>query len=143
MHKLIHIYFILFRFWMTFPEKLRFLLVGGYNTVFSYLLYILFLYLLNNDSPQIALILSFLISSLNSYLTQKFFVFNTRGHYLKEYLRCVETWGIAYLFNVGLLWICIHYLKLNAYIAQIPVLILISIINYILLKYFAFRKKII
>ncbi len=141
MHKLIEIYLILFRFWMTFPEKLRFLLVGGYNTVFSYALYTLFLYLSNGSLPQIALAGSFFISSLNSYLTQKFFVFNTRGNYKQEYIRCLETWVISYFCNAGLLWLFIDCLKLNPYIAQIPALILVAVINYVLLKYFAFKKK--
>ncbi len=150
MKKLINLYLIIFRFWMRFPEKLRFLLVGGYNTVFSYLLYVLLLYLFERYltafistslAPQIALFLSFTLSSVNSYLTQKFYVFNTRGNYVSEYVRCLGTWGISYGLNAGLLWLFTVILSINPYFSQLLITIILTINSYVLLKYFAFRKK--
>lgn len=141
MKKLVEYYLVLFHFWMKFPEKLRFLLVGGYNTVISYLIYVLCLYFLEGNYSQLALLLSFLISSVNSYLTQKFYVFNTRGHYMREYLLCLASWGISYVANAGLLLGFTAFFSLNPYTAQIPCLIVIAVLNYILLKYIAFYRS--
>ncbi len=151
MKKIIELYLIIFHFWMKFPEKLRFLLVGGYNTVLSYLLYVLFLYLFETHHnqldifteiiPQIALFLSFILSSINSFLTQKFYVFNTRGNYITEYIRCLGSWGIGYSLNTALLWLFISKLGINPYWAQLIIVILLTINSYLLLKYFAFRKR--
>ncbi len=150
MHKIIELYLIVFRFWMRFPEKIRFLLVGGYNTVFSYLLYVSFLYLFTTClsayiteavAPQVALFLSFALSSINSYLTQKFYVFNTRGHYMTEYVRCLGSWGINYLLNMFLLWLFTTILAVNPYLAQLIIAIILTVTSYVLLKYFAFRKR--
>ena len=137
MSKILNLYWALFNFWMRFPEKIRYLLVGGYNTVISYALYALFLWKWGH--PQWALFWSFFISSINSYWTQKIYVFNTRGHVLREYTRCLFSWGISYLMNValleGFLW-----LHLNEYFAQFVALILVTINSYLMLKYIAFQN---
>ena len=135
----IHLYNKIFQFWMQFPQKIRFLLVGGYNTVFSYALYALFIYLY--IPAQLALFLSFLLSSLNSYITQKFYVFNTKGNYVKEYLKCLVTWFGSYIINAILLEGLMHFGRLNAYIAEFIALVLITVYSYIALKYFAFKGK--
>lgn len=124
--------------WMTLPEKLRFVLVGGYNTVFSYVLYACFVYC--GMGAQAALALSFFISSFNSYFTQKFYVFNTRGNYVNEYTKCLSTWIGSYLLNALLLFLFMK-LGLNAYIAEFLVLVLLTVYSYVALKYFAFKEK--
>lgn len=138
-NKLIQLYQKLFQFWMRFPQKLRFLLVGGYNTVFSYALYALFIYI--GITAQLALFLSFLLSSINSYITQKFYVFNTKGHYLSEYVKCLFTWFGSYLINAILLECFMRFIDLNPYLAEFLALILITIYSYITLKYFAFKVR--
>lgn len=129
----------IFNLWMRFPQKIRFLLVGGYNTVFSYALYVLFVYMGLN--AQLALFFSFLISSLNSYFTQKFYVFNTKGNYFKEYTKCLITWFGSYLLNAVILACLMKFLNLNPYLAEFVALVLITIYSYIVLKYFAFKQK--
>ena len=102
-NKIIQLYLIVFNFWMKFPQKIRFILVGGYNTVISYGIYALILWSINEKSPQLALFYSFIISSFHNFLTHKIYVFNTKGNYLKEYPKCFLTWSISYFFNTLLL----------------------------------------
>ena len=121
---------------MRFPEKLRYLLVGGYNTVVSYALYALYLWL--GADPQVALFLSFLVSSLSSYWTQRIYVFNTRGNVGEEYIKCLIAWGISYGLNAALLSVFL-WMGLNPYVAQVVALILVTINSYLMLKHIAFR----
>lgn len=137
----IDVYFKLFNFWMKFPEKIRYVLVGGYNTVISYLLYALFLWLMNSNFEQVALFFSFIVSSLNSYWTQKIYVFNTKGNVKKEYCKCLISWGVSYALNVVLLFLFVKVLELNPYVAQFFALILVTINSYLMLKKFAFKEK--
>lgn len=138
MMKIIALYQTVFQFWMRFPEKIRYLLVGGYNTVISYALYALFLYLMQESYPQAALLLSNLVASVNSYWTQKIYVFGTKGNYWNEYVRCLFSWGCSYVLNAGLL--ALFLMKLNPYTAQVLALALVTINSYLMLKYIAFRK---
>ena len=149
MSKLIEWYWALFHFWMRFPEQIRYILVGGYNSVVSYALYALFLWLLDKyqpalsfwmwSNPQLALFLSFLTSSVNSYWTQKIYVFATKGNYLKEYIRCLLSWGVGYLLNTAILEGLIR-LGLNPYLAQGIALALVAVCSYLMLKYLAFQN---
>ncbi len=140
MRKIKEWYDVLFRFWMTFPEKIRFLLVGGYNTVVSYALYSLFLYLLGGMMAQTALFLSFLVSSVNSYWTQRIYVFQSKNKALfKEYIRCLTAWGVNYVINAGLLFVLTWFL--NPYLAQLVALTLVTVNSYLMLKYMAFNPK--
>ena len=137
MKKLIELYLKVYHFWMRFPEKLRYLFVGGYNTVISYALYVLFQWLW--EIPQTALFLSFMVSSVNSYWTQKIYVFGTKGNCKKEYMKCLVCWGISYGLNVVLLELFLK-MNLNPYSAQVLALALVTINSYLMLKYIAFQR---
>lgn len=123
---------------MRLPQKLRFLLVGGYNTLFSYLLYMAFLYYFETW-VQLSLFLSYLLSSVHNYLTQKFYVFNTRGSYVREYLKCVIVWVLSYGLNAAILGFLTHVCHINPYVAQIMSQIPVIVFNFVFLKYFAFQ----
>ena len=74
----------------------RYLLIGGWNTVFGYSLYVLFTALL---LPRIrygyilASALSNLLSITVAYFGYKIFVFKTHGNYFFEWLRCLVVYG--------------------------------------------------
>jgi putative flippase GtrA len=78
----------------------RYLLVGICNTAFAYGSYALFTALLDRHIPVSYLAASLISSVLNitvSFLGYKWFVFKTRGNYLKEWIRCLTVYsgGIA------------------------------------------------
>jgi putative flippase GtrA len=81
-------------------QFLRYLLVGGWNTIFGYATYALFTALL---MPRVrfgyiaASALSSVINITVAYLGYKFFVFKTRGNYLAEWLRCMAVYGSGML----------------------------------------------
>ena len=83
----------------------------------------------------------FVFSSVFSYLNQKFFVFNTRGNYVKEYLKCCSTWFVSYLLNVLILELLVKFCIKNVLVSQFISLLTVSIVTYVLFKYFAFSKK--
>lgn len=128
-------------FWFSLPEKIRFLLVGGFNTVVSYLMFICFIHFLGESKYQICLCLSWVVSSVVSFSTQKIFVFETRGHWISEYVKCLCSWSIGYVINAGALELSISVFALNVYIGQASAIILTTIVTYLLFKHFAFKRK--
>ncbi len=132
---------VIWNFWFKLPEKIRFLLVGGFNTVVSYLMFVGFIYVLGQDKYQLSLGLSWLLSSIISFSTQKIFVFETRGHWMSEYVKCLCSWSIGYVINAGALELSISVLALNVYIGQAAAIILTTIVTYLLFKYFAFKRR--
>ena len=141
---LVNIFWKIWNFWFALPDKLRFLLVGGFNATVQYLLYVCFLYFVNEEKYQTALILSWIISSVSSFATQKIFVFCTKGKFIdwvKEYIKCLGVWVTSYIINAVILEMLVNYGKINAYAAQIIAVACTTITSYILLKYFAFGHK--
>ncbi len=133
------LYSYILKKWFQLPQPVRFILVGGWNTCVAYGLYVLILWIMDSKHPQIALFASFILSTVQGYLTQKIFVFHTKGNYVKEYVKCLGTWGICYLFNAFLLGVFLYF-KFNPYIGQLFSCLIISVNSYLMLKYIAFRN---
>jgi len=129
----------LIRRWFNLSDKIRFLLVGGFNAGVSYLIYSAFCLILGESAYQIALALAWTISSAVSFTTQKFLVFKGNGNWFKEYLKCCTTWFFSYMINAGLLEFIVKVLHLNVFIAQIIATLAAAIFTYILFKKFAFK----
>ncbi len=139
---LIKIFRTLWNFWFKLPDKIRFLLVGGFNATVQYLIYACLLYFWSEEKYQTALVLSWVISSVSSFATQKIFVFCTKGkpiEWLKEYAKCVSVWVISYFINAIILGILVNFADLNAYLAQIIAITCTTVTTYILFKHFAFK----
>ncbi len=130
----------LYNLWCKIDDKIRFLFIGCVNAGISYIIYALSLFVLGESNYQICVALQWGISSVFSYLNQKFFVFCTKGNYLREYLKCCATWFVSYLINVVILELLMKFVLKNAYIAQFISIFLVSVVTYVLFKYFAFKK---
>lgn len=142
MNILIRLFWRIWNFWFTLPDKLRFVLVGGFNATVQYLLYILFILLLGEQRYQVSLIASWILSTFSSFATQKIFVFCTRGNFsqwCKEYAKCLGVWVVAYFINAVILDLLVKYGSVNVYPAQIIAIVCTTVSSYILFKYFAFK----
>jgi len=127
--------------WCGISDKIRFVLIGGVNAAISYIIFALALWILGSAHYQVCVILQWTLSSVFSYFNQKFFVFCTTGNYLKEYLKCCSTWAVSYLLNVVILELLVRFVIKNVYLAQFISIFLVSVVTYVLFKYFAFKHK--
>ena len=128
------------KLWFEISDKLRFLLVGGFNFCASYLIYTLAIMLLGEIYYQIALAISWIISSVISYTTQRIFVFQANGNILKQYFKCCLTWFFSYSINAFLLEFLVKN-SINVYLAQLIAVSFSAIFTYLMFKAFAFSKK--
>ncbi len=135
------LFFGIWNLWFKFPEKLRFLLVGGFNTVVSYLMFIGFVALLGAERYQQSLVLAWILSSVISFSTQKMFVFCTSGNWFSEYCKCCLTWMLGYFINAIMLEFSVKIVSLNIFVGQALAIILTTVCTYILFKYFAFKGE--
>lgn len=131
----------LYNKWCEIPDKIRFLLVGGYNAAFSYLIFAVALFLIGQEHYQICVALQWIISSVFSFINQKIFVFCTKGHWIKEYLKCCTTWAISYFLNVIILELIVRFVSKNVYVDQFVSIFIVSVVTYVLFKYFVFKHK--
>lgn len=122
-------------------RRVRYLLAGGWNTLFGYGAGVS-LYLLLSKHLHIAIIsiLANAISITMSFVTYKIFVFRSKGRWVIEYLRSYVVYGSAAIFGVGFLWLLVKGLDLNIWIAQAVVIIATIGISYFGHGIFTFRS---
>lgn len=129
----------LYNKWCLIPDKIRFLFIGGVNAAFSYIIFAIAVYLIGQEHYQICVALQWAISSVFSFVNQKLFVFCTKGHWLREYIKCCTTWVVSYAVNAIILEIIVRYMTKNVYVGQFVSILLAAMVTYVLFKYYAFR----
>jgi putative flippase GtrA len=104
-------------------EKLRFLVVGGWNTVFSMAVLWVFERLVPYDAgsalgaavgvvaaKQIVLTASWIVGVTHNLFTFKLLVFRTRGDWLKEYVRMYGVYAVTFVVQSVLVVMVLSYL---------------------------------
>jgi putative flippase GtrA len=84
-------------------QFVRYLCVGVFNTLFGYAVFAILLTLLNAVLPARLLYLTVILASVLStplnitvaYFGYKFFVFRTKGNFLREWLKCFAVYGVG------------------------------------------------
>lgn len=115
-------------------KRIRFLVIGGINTVNGYLISLICYYTL---APHLNIVfISVIINIISitfSFTTNKLFVFRTKGNWLAEYLRCYVVYGGVIFISLVATWLTVEVMLIQFWIAQliiIPILILISYIGH-------------
>ncbi|NTV66181.1 MAG: GtrA family protein [Chlorobaculum sp.] len=120
-------------------SKIAYLLVGGWNTLLGYGVFaLLYYYFSDRLSYAVILTISYVISITNAYLGYKFFVFKTKGGFIKEYFRFYVVYGGTYLANMVAFPVAIKYMGVNPYAAQVIITFIIMVVSYISHKKFSF-----
>ncbi len=132
-------------------QLFRYLLVGGWNTLFGYVVFAGLTYLLTGVVPyayMAAYVLSNVIAITAAYLGYKFFVFRTRGNYLAEYLRFYVVYGGAALLGLALLPIFVTLVaplvstpSHAPYVAQAFVIPLTVVASFVGHRGYSFRSR--
>jgi len=100
-------------------EKINYLLVGGWNTVFGYFTFVLLYFLFSQRIHYLfLLVISSILSITNAYIGYKTFVFKTKGNYVREYLRFYLVYGGVMLINFIALPIIVEFTHFSPPIAQ-------------------------
>ena len=101
-------------------QFVRYLLVGGWNTAFGYFTYVALTWLFSrhvSHGYMYAAVLSNVINISVAFLGYKWFVFRTRGNYLREWMRCFVVYGTAALPSLFVLPVLVNAL---VYLLHVP-----------------------
>jgi putative flippase GtrA len=116
-------------------SSLRFLLVGAFNTAFSYAVYAL---LITIGLPIAwASLGALLIGVVWSFMTQGKIVFKKLSK--ASFFKFVLNWTVIYFLNVELIYKLIQF-NMNAYSAAAVATIPVTIISYFSMKYIVFKE---
>jgi putative flippase GtrA len=138
-------------------ERWRYLLVGGWNTLFSYLLFLGLLALLTgpmrslDSSPAWPLAwiardyyvaigwIGWVFAVPQSTLTMKYLVFRSRGHVLPQIGKAYLVYIPTQIIGSVLLWLTVSLLGLTPQVGALVTVAVTTIASYLGHKYFTFK----
>jgi putative flippase GtrA len=127
-------------------EKLRFLVVGMWNTGLS----LGVLWLLDRYIPydrgsviqkQLILTANWVIAVTQNFFTFKLLVFRTKGHWLAEYVRMYVTYAGTFVVQSLMVQALSAYFGLSVFWANLPTVLVVMILSYLGHKYFTFSSR--
>lgn len=122
-------------------QKIAYLLVGGWNTLFGYAIFVLLYSLLHQMLHYtLILVISYIFCITNAFMSYKFIVFKTKGNLLREYLRFYIVYGASFIVNIALMLIIVEFLKIRPIPAQSVILFFMTIVSYLGHKHYSFGK---
>ena len=138
------------RDWFSKEQRLRFFLVGIWNTIFGYLTFVCLDYVFNSFlSPRYmaymtAAVLSNFLAITNAYFFHKHYTFRSevrgvRGS-IYEYCRFSTTYLVTFVFSMVMLPIVVELFHLAPQLAVALILIICTIISYLGHSRFSFKR---
>jgi putative flippase GtrA len=125
-------------------QKVRYLITGGYNTVFGYLLFVfIFYYFSSTISHYLLLGICHLIGTIHNFFSYSTFVFKPKTNAFKNYLKFNLVYLFIFLLNLVMFILLTKVMNWNLYFSQALIVALIAVLGYILNKNYAFSNKLI
>lgn len=129
------------RLWERFCA-LRFLVVGGFNTVAAYLFFALLYHLFGKGWWDVAIQLATSIFGITlSYITHRIFTYRSHGVWWKEYLRFYVVYGAQLLLHSLLFLVFSTWLGFNGYATQLVLMALFTAVSYWAHKVYSFKEQ--
>lgn len=125
-----------------YREVLLYLLFGGLTTLVN----IVAFYILRKVSVglQISNVIAWFLSVLFAFITNKFFVFESKNNSRKEdFKEMISFFGfraLSLLFDMGFMHVLVSVLNINELFSKILSNVLVIILNYVFSKLFIFKK---
>jgi len=130
------------RLYKKHQEKFNYLLVGIWNTIFGYSVFVALYYLFGQWAHYMFIwVVSTVLAITNAYIGFKSFVFRTKGNYLREYLRFYVVYSGSMLLNIVLLPLCVEILRIAPPAAQGGIICVGAVVNYLGHKHFSFSPQ--
>jgi len=128
------------RFYFQRREKLLYLVVGAWNTLFGYGVWALLQYLFGPYLPYpVVLVIAWPIVVLNAYLGYRKIVFRSKGRVMTELPRFSLVYLVTLAANLVILPIALQVMPFSIYVIQALFTVVVIISSYLGHKFFSFR----
>jgi len=130
--------------------KVKFILVGIWNTIFGYLVFLLIYSLFTNIFTKIyfaymyTMIISQIIATINAFIFHKYITFKSKVKGKKiivEFFRFCLTYVVTFCLSLILLPFFVEVFKIQPQISAAIVILICTVISYFGHSRFSFRRK--
>lgn len=125
-------------------ERVRFVLVGGFNTVVGYGIFVLVqLTIGKHTSYLLSLYIATIVGTIVAFLSHRRFTFRIsgRGKIFIDFFRFAGVNVIALGINTIALPVLVEIGGLNPLVAQALIVIVTTVVSYVGHKFFSFRRR--
>jgi putative flippase GtrA len=124
-------------------KRVRFLIVGGVNTLWGIAAYPLLYVVLNplGVNYLVTLVLAYAVSIAFSFTTQKYLVFRTKGKHVRELSKFLGLQCVILVLNLIALPALVIATGWNPLIIQVILSIVIAVISYFFHNHVTFRSQ--
>ena len=129
-------------------ERVRFLIVGGFNTLFGYALFILFERTIGQLidgwlGDLVSLYAAYAVATVVAFVLHRHFTYRVSGtgNVIIDYLRFVSVYLVALAINTVALPLLVEFAHLEAIVAQGLIVVITTLVSYFGHKLFSFRRK--
>lgn len=122
-------------------ERVRFVIVGGFNTVFGYALYVAFHEIF--DIPYLfSLYGSYVIATLVAFVLHRQFTYRRAGtgNLALDFVRFQGVYVVSLLFNTVALPLLVEVAHWHPTVAQAVIVVFTAVVSYFGHKFFSFRR---
>lgn len=126
------------------PQRqfIRYLLVGGWNTVFGMAVYGGLYYWLGSRVHYLVLAIpANIVAITNAFICYKLIVFRTQGNILREYFRCYIVYGGMMLAGAGALLLLVEWLGMSPVAANCLSTVVLTFVSYLSHRNFSFKPS--
>lgn len=117
-------------------KKIRFVLIGVVNTVFSYTIFAGLIYF--QVQVEYALILSTVAGVIFNYFSYKGVVFKRKAS-AESFIKHVVVYCVVYFFNIQMLFLISKFFTQNTYLAQIICIPMLVMISWVLMNKWVYK----
>ena len=129
------------RLWARFCA-LRFVIVGGFNTVAAYLFFALLYRLFGQGWCDAVIQVAVSIFGITlSYVTHRIFTYKSHGVWWREYLRFYVVYGAQLLLSSALFLVFSTWLGFNGYVTQLVLMAVFTFASYWAHKVYSFKEE--
>ncbi len=131
-------------------QRVAFIVVGGINTLVGYLFFLLFDFTIGRGliprigaplAADVVLACSHVCSVLVAFVLHRRFVFRVRGHVVRDLLRFESVYLVAIGINALVLPLVVATTHWPAFVAQLPVIVVTTMLSYFGHREFSFRRS--
>ncbi len=122
-------------------RQLRFLCVGGFNTIFGPAVFVGLHFSIEHDIGYLGVLtVSWVIAVFEAFLAYRYIVFRVRGNFLLDLARFSLVYVGLYLLNLGLLPLLVEGAGMPVLLAAAATLPVTTVASYLFHNRFSFRR---
>ncbi|HDQ26278.1 MAG TPA: GtrA family protein [bacterium] len=120
-------------------KEARFIIVGGFNTVLTYIIYVALIYCGIHHLVSMAVV--YVIGIVNGYIWNRVFTFKSREKPAGEFVRYAAVYVAVFFIGLAALYLMVDRAGMNPYAAGAVNVAVITVISWLGHRYYTFKAS--